>query len=178
CSCASPWPARTSGPFTSHHSKKPRSPSTPYLITSAYPAPISRGGSVASVSRSATTRLGWWNAPTRFLPAAALIAVLPPTLESTCASNVVGSCTKPQPRLRIAAAKPVRSPITPPPSASTGSPRSTSSASCQSTTRSRPAHDSAPSPGSSTSQRGSKPAALSAPSTVACQCVATFASVT
>src|SRR5690606_25716294 len=178
CSCASPWPARTSGPFTSHHSKKPRSPSTPYLITSAYPAPISRGGSVASVSRSASTRLGWWNAPTRFLPAAALIAVLPPTLESTCASSVVGSCTKPQPRLRIAAAKPVRSPITPPPSASTWSPRSTSSANSQSVSRSSTAQLLAPSPGSSTSQRGSNPAAVREASTVRRQCAATLTSVT
>ena len=32
------------------------------------PAENSRGGSVASVSRSATTSLGWWKAPTRFLP--------------------------------------------------------------------------------------------------------------
>src|SRR5688572_6495897 len=150
----------------------------PYLITSAYPAPISRAGSVVSVSRSASTRLGWWNAPTRFLPAALLIAVLPPTLESTCASSVVGSWMKPQPRLRIAAANPVRSPITPPPSASTWSPRSTSSASSQSVTRSRLAQLLAPSPGSSTSQRGSNPAAVSEASTAARQCPATLASVT
>jgi 3-dehydroquinate synthase len=38
------------------------------------------------------------------LPAAVLIAVLPPTEESTWASKVVGTCTKLQPRFRIAAA--------------------------------------------------------------------------
>ena len=54
----------------------------------------------------------------------ALMPVLPPTLESTCASSVVGICTKCMPRRVIAAAKPARSPTTPPPSATTTSPRS------------------------------------------------------
>ena len=43
--------------------------------------------------------------------------VLPPTEESTWASSVVGTCTKSTPRSSIAAAKPARSPTTPPPSA-------------------------------------------------------------
>ena len=50
--------------------------------------------------------------------------VLPPTEESTCASSVVGICTKRMPRRTMLAAKPARSPITPPPSAITQSPRS------------------------------------------------------
>ena len=50
--------------------------------------------------------------------------VLPPTEESTCASSVVGICTKRMPRRTMLAAKPARSPITPPPSAITRSPRS------------------------------------------------------
>ena len=45
--------------------------------------------------------------------------VLPPTEESTCASSVVGICTKRMPRRTMLAAKPARSPITPPPSAIT-----------------------------------------------------------
>ncbi len=52
-----------------------------------------------------------------FLPAGWLMAVLPPTDESTCASSVVGTCTKGTPRMYRAAAKPVMSPTTPPPSA-------------------------------------------------------------
>ena len=73
---------------------------------------------------SASTRLGWWKAPTRFLPCGVLMPVLPPTEESTCASSVVGTCTKRTPRRTRLAAKPARSPITPPPSATTRSPRS------------------------------------------------------
>ena len=46
--------------------------------------------------------------------------VLPPTDESTCASSVVGTCTKSTPRRTADAAKPARSPITPPPSATRG----------------------------------------------------------
>ena len=72
---------------------------------------------------SASTRHGSWNAPTRFLPWGRSIAVLPPTLLSTCASKVVGTCTQLSPRIQIAAAKPVRSPTTPPPSAITTSRR-------------------------------------------------------
>ena len=57
-------------------------------------------------------------------PARELMPVLPPTDELTCASRVVGTCTKSTPRRTQAAAKPARSPITPPPSARTRSPRS------------------------------------------------------
>ena len=55
--------------------------------------------------------------PTRFLPCGVLIPVLPPTELSTWASRVVGIWTKSMPRSRTLAAKPVRSPMTPPPSA-------------------------------------------------------------
>ena len=64
-----------------------------------------------------------------------LMPVLPPTEESTCASSVVGTCTKSRPRRTIAAAKPARSPITPPPSATTRSPRSMRAAISASQTR-------------------------------------------
>ncbi len=43
--------------------------------------------------RIATTRTGWWKAPTRFFPWGELMPVLPPTEESTCDSKVVGACT-------------------------------------------------------------------------------------
>ena len=43
--------------------------------------------------------------------------VLPPTEESTWASSVVGTWMKSTPRSSTEAAKPVRSPTTPPPSA-------------------------------------------------------------
>ena len=68
-------------------------------------------------------------------PARVLIPVLPPTELSTCASSVVGTCTKRTPRRRMAAAKPTRSPITPPPSATTRSRRSTFCSSSHSTQR-------------------------------------------
>ena len=64
----------------------------------------------------------------RFLPWRELIPVLPPTEESTCASSVVGTCTKSRPRRTHEAANPARSPITPPPSATTRSLRSTRAA--------------------------------------------------
>jgi hypothetical protein len=100
-------------------SKKGASAIAAAFTTSARPARNSRAGRVASVSRSANTAEGWWKAPTRFLPCARSTAVLPPTEESTIASSVVGNCTKRTPRIQQAAAKPARSPTTPPPSAST-----------------------------------------------------------
>ena len=53
-----------------------------------------------------------------------LMAVLPPTELSTWANRVVGIWMKSMPRSSIAAAKPVISPITPPPNATTTLPRS------------------------------------------------------
>ena len=53
---------------------------------------------MSSASVSASTRRGWWKTPTRFLPCALLMPVLPPTEESTCASSEVGICTKFMPR--------------------------------------------------------------------------------
>ena len=60
--------------------------------------------------------------------------VLPPTEESTCASSEVGIWMKFMPRRTMPAAKPARSPMTPPPSAMTASPRSSRAASTPSTT--------------------------------------------
>ena len=57
-----------------------------------------RSGSVASVSVSASTPTGWWNAPTRFLPSGRFTAVLPPIAASTIASSVVGTCSTAMPR--------------------------------------------------------------------------------
>ena len=101
------------------HWKNSGSRMQPYLITSARPARSSRAGRVRSTAVSAITARGGWNAPTRFLPWAMSTAVLPPTEESTIASKVVGSCTQSMPRIQQAAAKPARSPTTPPPSANT-----------------------------------------------------------
>ena len=64
---------------------------TPYFTTSARPAFNSRSGSVVRNSVSMNTPAGWWNAPTRFLPAEMFTPVLPPTLLSTSASSVVGT---------------------------------------------------------------------------------------
>ena len=50
----------------SSHAKKSASTITPYLMTSASPADSSRGGSVFSVLVSASTEIGWWNAPIMF----------------------------------------------------------------------------------------------------------------
>ena len=61
-----------------------------YLMTSANPADSSRAGKVLSVLISASTICGCQNAPIMFLPWGWLIPVLPPTLESTCDSKVVG----------------------------------------------------------------------------------------
>ena len=105
--------------WTSSQSRNPISMIAPYLTTSASPARSSRSGRVRRVAVSAITARGGWKAPTRFLPAGRSTAVLPPTEESTIASRVVGNCTMSTPRIQHAAAKPARSPTTPPPSAST-----------------------------------------------------------
>ena len=74
-------------------------------------------GRVSSASGSMRTRRGCQKAPARFLPWSKSTATLPPTEESTWASRVVGICTKSTPRRMVAAAKPARSPTTPPPRA-------------------------------------------------------------
>ena len=74
------------------------------------------------------------------------MATLPPTEESTWESRVVGICTKSTPRRTVAAAKPARSPTTPPPRATTASVRVSPAAIMAShSSDSRPAHL-APSP--------------------------------
>ena len=77
--------------------------------------------------------------------------VLPPTEESTWASSVVGICTKRMPRRTMLAAKPARSPITPPPSATTRSPRSSPISSRRSLRRASTGKLLVASPGASTS---------------------------
>ena len=62
----------------------------PHFTISASPAIRSRTGRVSRKLTSATTARGWWNAPTRFLPAPRSTPVLPPTEASTIASRVVG----------------------------------------------------------------------------------------
>ena len=84
--------------------------------------------------------------------------VLPPTLESTWASRVVGICTKGRPRKVAAAAKPARSPTTPPPSAMTAVRRSTPRASRWSTSSAQPSTDFEASPGSISTVPTVKPA--------------------
>ena len=64
---------------------------------------------------SETTRSGWKNEPTKFFPYLLLIPVFPPIEESTCASKVVGMLINFIPLLNILAAKPVISPVIPPP---------------------------------------------------------------
>ena len=65
----------------------------PHLTTSARPATRSASGRVASTSTSQSTPAGGWKAPTRFLPSAVLMPVLPPTAASTMPSSVVGTWT-------------------------------------------------------------------------------------
>ena len=89
----------------------------PYLITSPIPAENSRLGRVFRRSKSTTTESGWWKEPTRFLPELRLIPVFPPTELSTMARRVVGTWWKEIPLRKLAAAKPARSPTTPPPMA-------------------------------------------------------------
>ena len=61
------------------------------LAISPHPQAHSLPGSVASVATSAQTSDGWQKVPTKFLPDSRLIAVFPPTEESTIESKVVGT---------------------------------------------------------------------------------------
>lgn len=78
----------------------------PVLTTSAMPATRSHRSRDSRAARSHSTPAGGWNAPTRFLPSAVLMPVLPPTAASTIASRVVGTCTTLMPRSHVAATKP------------------------------------------------------------------------
>ena len=64
---------------------------------------------------SCTTKRGCLNAPTRFLPIGRLTAVFPPIEASTIAASDVGTWTTGTPRSQVAATKPTRSVVTPPP---------------------------------------------------------------
>ena len=65
----------------------------PAFTLSINPARSSRSGSVPSTPISANTARGCKKFPTRFFPSGRFTPTLPPTLESTCAKNVVGTCT-------------------------------------------------------------------------------------
>ena len=95
----------------------------PHLTTSASPAIRSAAGSVSSIARSQSTPTGGWKAPTRFLPAAVLMPVLPPTAASTMPSSEVATGTQRTPRSQQAATNPARSVTAPPPTPTTASVR-------------------------------------------------------
>ena len=96
-------------------------PMTSCLIISARPDARISAGSVLRKSASMTTSRGAWNAPARFLPSGRSHPVLPPVDASTIARSVVGTFTQSMPRIQVAAAKPVRSLVTPPPNEHTTS---------------------------------------------------------
>ncbi len=93
----------------------------PHLTTSASPARRSAAGRLVNRDRSQSTPAGSWKAPTRFLPVARLIPVLPPTAASTMPSTVVGTVTRRTPRSQLAATNPARSVVAPPPNPTTAS---------------------------------------------------------
>ena len=97
---------------------------TACLSVSAKPQRISRSDNVARVVVSAKTAHGGWKAPMRFLPDGKSAPVLPPMPASTMAKRVVGRLSQRMPRNQAEAAKPVKSPVTPPPKAITKSLRS------------------------------------------------------
>ena len=73
---------------------------------------------------SETTADGCQKVPIAFFERRPFTPVLPPMLESTIASSVVGTDTSRTPRCHIDAARPARSPTVPPPTAMTMPPRS------------------------------------------------------
>ena len=89
------------------------------LTTSPRPERNSSSGNVHKLFGSDTTSLGEWNAPIRFFPSGKSQPVFPPIEESTIASKDVGTPTQGMPRMNADAAKPARSPVTPPPRATT-----------------------------------------------------------
>ena len=84
-------PRAIAGPSVSSSSNSRSSPSAAILTASPSAARIWRSGSVRSISMSMMTALGWWNAPTRFLPSGRSTPVLPPIDESIWATSVVGT---------------------------------------------------------------------------------------
>jgi hypothetical protein len=139
----------------------------PHFTTSAMPLRSSSSDSEASASRSHSTPAGSWNAPTRFLPDAVLMPVLPPTAASTMPSTVVGIVTKRTPRSQLAATKPARSVVEPPPSPTTTSERVNPASPSASQHRVRTSADLAASP-SGTSTRCTSRSASTVRRPVAC----------
>jgi hypothetical protein len=76
--------------FSGGNRNRPAYMSERTLTTSAIPLENSRVGRVSRKAASIKMYSGCQNAPIKFLPWGVSIAVLPPTLESTMASNVVG----------------------------------------------------------------------------------------
>jgi hypothetical protein len=95
------------------------------------------------------------------LPSARSIPVLPPMLLSTCAISDVGTPIQSMPRIQLAAAKPARSPTTPPPSAAIVSPRSSPIAASADHSRASTRGDLLRSPAGTTTEPTSKPARTS-----------------
>jgi 3-dehydroquinate synthase len=91
---------------------------------------------LSEVIKSAMIAAGGQNVPIRFLPRSRSTPVLPPTAASTMPSSVVGAATHGRPRRATLAANPAMSVRTPPPTATTSSPRSTPKPISQVTTRS------------------------------------------
>ena len=76
---------------------------------------MSRCERVSKNEGSMITDNGEWNAPMRFFPYSELIPVFPPTDASTMPANDVGTAIQSTPRSQVAAAKPAKSVIAPPP---------------------------------------------------------------
>ena len=89
----------------------------PYFKISPFPDSNSESDSVCKKSRQIKICSGEWNAPTRFFPWAILTATLPPIDPSTIARSVVGTAIQRIPLRIVAAIKPPRSVVAPPPMA-------------------------------------------------------------
>ena len=85
------------------------------LMISPKPLRTSRGDNVSKKSGEINTALGFAKTPIEFLTSWKSMPNLPPMLESTWLKSVVGIWIKSIPRLKVDAAKPPISPITPPP---------------------------------------------------------------
>ena len=109
---------------------------------------------------SATTADGGQKVPIAFFERVPFTPVLPPMLESTIASSVVGTATRRMPRSQIEAANPARSPTVPPPTAITRPSRSTFCLSRKASTSCSAAIDFERSPAGTTWIDGFTPAGL------------------
>src|ERR1035437_3511457 len=165
----------TRGPFqalpwcgsASTRSRTTGSTMNPHLMTSAIPDTNSAAGNVSSIARSHSTPAGEWKAPTRFLPCAVLMPVLPPTAASTMARSVVGTWTTVTPRSHVAATNPARSVTVPPPTPTTASERVRSHRPMAAHSDAATSADLASSPSGTSAMNADKPRATR-PSRTAC----------